>query len=186
MAISLTTINGTDSIAASRITINDNFSTVKSAVDDIQSVINSTGAINNSSKSTPTIQTGSITVTGATGVTISTGSLSVTAGNITLGGTLSFGTNGATIKKTNKTIDAVSTPILDVAGATGATFTGTVGYFVIPRQTTATIKSTVNPELGALVYNTTINTLVYCAGTTSATGGTGQWYRIAAGSTAQI
>lgn len=185
MAISLTTINGTDSIAASRITLNDNFSTVKSAIDDIQSVVNSTGAIDNSSKGSPTIQTGSITVTGANGVTISTGSLSVTAGNITLGGTLSFGT-GATIKRTNKTISSVSTPILDVAGATGATFTGTVGYFVIPRQTTAAIKSTVNPELGALVYNTDINTLVYCAGTTSATGGTGQWYRIATGATALI
>ena len=39
MAISLTTLNGTDSIAASRITINDNFATISAAMNSLLQII---------------------------------------------------------------------------------------------------------------------------------------------------
>ena len=48
MAITTTTLNGTDSVSSSRITINDNFETLKSALNDVLSIIDiATGKINN-------------------------------------------------------------------------------------------------------------------------------------------
>ena len=63
MAISLTTLNGTDSIAASRITLNDNFATIGSALNSLLSIIDiATGLIDNSSYgSNNNIVTGALT-----------------------------------------------------------------------------------------------------------------------------
>ena len=48
MAITLTTINGTDSVASSRITINDNYSTIGNALNSVLSIIDiATGKIDN-------------------------------------------------------------------------------------------------------------------------------------------
>ena len=48
MAITLTTINGTDSVASSRITINDNYSTIGNALNSVLSIVDiATGKIDN-------------------------------------------------------------------------------------------------------------------------------------------
>lgn len=185
MAISLTTLNGTDSIAASRITINDNFATVGSAINSLLSIIDiATGLIDNSSfGSNNNIVTGNLTSNGSTGITITTGSLAISTGNITLGGRIEFGAGtNVILKRSLHNLSSGSIYVLDVAGytgtAAGATAPGFVGHFVIPRQTTATIKDIQNPELGSLVYDTTQNALAYCVGTTTAIGFTGTWVKI--------
>lgn len=185
MAISLTTINGTDSVASTRITINDNFATVGSAVNSLLSIINiATGLFDNSSYgSNNNIVTGNLTSSGVSGITITTGNLSISTGNITLGGKIDFGSGtNVSIKRTSHTINSGSIYVLDIAGYTGvgagATAPGVVGSLVIPRQTTATIKAIQNPELGSLVYDVSQNCLAYCVGTTTTAGSTGSWYKI--------
>lgn len=181
MAISLTTLNGTDSIAASRITLNDNFATIGSALNSLLSIIDiATGLIDNSGfGSNNNIVTGALTANSA--ITINSGNLTISNGDIILSGKITFGTGTqVAIKKTshNFSVSPGSIYVLDAAGATGATSTGQVGYYVLPRQTTAVIKDIANPELGAVVYDTSLNTLAYCIGTTTIVGGTGTWMRI--------
>ena len=181
MAISLTTLNGTDSIAASRITLNDNFATIGSALNSLLSMIDiATGLIDNSSYgSNNNIVTGALTSN--SGITINSGNLTISNGDMILSGKITFGSGTqVAIKKTSHNFSSVSGSIyvLDSAGATGATTTGQVGYYVLPRQTTAIIKDIANPELGAVVYDTAQNVLAYCIGTTSVVGGTGTWMKI--------
>jgi hypothetical protein len=174
MAISLTTLNGTDSIAASRITINDNFSTLSSAVNLLTSIINiSTGLIDNTSFSA-NINTSTLN---ATSISVSSGNISTSSGNLILGGYVEFGNaSGIQIKKLSKNSGTFTA--LDLSGATGSTYTGTISYVGLPKATTVNIKSIQNPELGAFVYDITQNVLAYCKGTTSTAGGTGTWYKI--------
>jgi hypothetical protein len=179
MAISLTTLNGTDSIAASRITLNDNFATVGSALNSLLSMIDiATGLIDNSSYgSNNNIVTGALTSN--SGITINSGNITVSNGDMILSGKITFGSGTqVAIKRTSHNLTTGSIYILDAAGATGATSTGQVGYYVLPRQTTTVIKDIQNPELGAVVYDTTLSTLVYCVGTTSVVGGTGSWMKV--------
>lgn len=179
MAISLTTLNGTDSIAASRITLNDNFATIGSALNSLLSMIDiATGLIDNSSYgSNNNIVTGALTSN--SGITINSGNITVSNGDMILSGKITFGSGTqVAIKRTSHNLTTGSIYILDAAGATGATSTGQVGYYVLPRQTTAVIKDIQNPELGAVVYDTAQNVLAYCIGTTSVVGGTGTWMKI--------
>jgi hypothetical protein len=189
MAISLTTLNGTDSIAASRITINDNFATVGSALNSLLSIIDiATGLFDNSTfGSNNNIITGNIVSNGNTGVSINSGSLSIATGNITLGaGKIDFGVGtNVTIKKTSHaTGPASSVYVLDVAGytgaAAGASASGNVGAFVIPRQSTAFIQSIQNPEVGSVVFNNALNTLCYCVASGTTSGATGTWMKLTA------
>lgn len=180
MAISLTTLNGTDSIAASRITINDNFATVSAALNSLLQIIDiATGFFDNSTfGSNNNIQTGNITITGNTGVTVTTGNINISNGNLTLAGRIEFGAGtNVILKKTSKPLTTGSIFIFDSSGSTGITGPSPVGYFVIPRQTTAVIQDIQNPELGALVYDTAQNFLAICIGTTTTIGGTGQWVK---------
>jgi hypothetical protein len=178
MAISLTTLNGTDSIASSRITINDNFSTISSALNSVLTIIDiATGYFDNTGYgSNNNIKTENITVTGSSGVTVSSGGISVTSGNVTLGGFIEFGSGtGIKIKKTNKSLTTGTINILDVAGATGASNSGSVGYFVVPRLTTSVIQDIQGPEYGAMVYDLSTNKLKVCVG---ACGATGEWVAV--------
>lgn len=92
MAITTKDILGTDSISASRITINDNTNTIKEALNDVLSMIDtSTGAFDNSTYgSLNTVKTKGITVTTsgltvqAGGITVSNGNLTISTGKITL------------------------------------------------------------------------------------------------------
>jgi hypothetical protein len=178
MAITITTLNGTDSIASSRITINDNFSTISSALNSVLSIIDiATGYIDNSGYgSNSNIKTENITVTGSGGLTVSSGNVSVTTGNVVLGGYVEFGSGtGIKIKKTNKSLTTGTINILDVAGATGASNSGSIGYLVVPRLITSVIQDIRGPEYGAMVYDLSTNKLKVCVG---ACGATGEWVAV--------
>jgi hypothetical protein len=181
MAISLTTLNGTDSISSSRITINDNFNTILDAMNDLLSIIDvATGKINNFGYgSNNDIETEDLVVRGSAG-----GGISVISGNITLsngnyvtnaGGYLEFGLgSGVRLQRVNKSL--FSSPLssfptwnLSGVGATGGT--GITAYVTLPRKTTADINEIVNPQLGALVYDVTTNTVKVC----TVSGATGTW-----------
>ena len=127
MAISLTTLNGTDSIAASRITLNDNFATIGSALNSLLSMIDiATGLIDNSSYgSNNNIVTGSLTAN--SGITINSGALTISNGDITLSGKITFGSGTqVAIKRTSHNLTTGSIYVLDAAGATGDERDGSV------------------------------------------------------------
>ena len=187
MAITLTTLNGTDSIAATRITINDNFATISSAMNSLLSIIDiATGLIDNTGYgSNSNINTENITVSGIAGVVVTSGSITISNGNLTLGGAIEFG--GGTnvkIKKILKPLSVGNIYVLDMAGSTGTTAGGTsagnIGYLALPRLATVNIKDIQNPEIGAIVYDISQNMLAYCVGTTSALGATGSWMKLSA------
>ena len=91
MAISLTQLLGTDVVAASRSTINSNFTLIEDEVNILASVVNTTTkAFDNSAETNGTVTTKTLTVT-TNGVnvqngnlTISTGDQTITAGDLTL------------------------------------------------------------------------------------------------------
>jgi hypothetical protein len=176
MAITLTTLNGTDSIASARITINDNFSTISSALNSALSIIDiATGLIDNTGYgSNNNIRTETLTAT--TGITISSGNLSVSNGNVVLSGNIQLGSGtNVTIKKNLHNLSTGTIFTMDVSGATGITGPSPVGALAIPRLPLATIQDIRNPELGSIVYDTTGNKLYVCTDTSTVTGTTGSW-----------
>jgi hypothetical protein len=191
MAITLTTLNGTDSIAASRITINDNFATIGDALNEVLSIIDiATGKIDNYNfgGSNPSIETGDVIIHGTVGtggINVLSGNIIAQNGNVVVGGSsgsgyLELGLNsGVKIQKFTKNLTTGTLAALDISGSAGAIgttgATGTVGYLTLPRQPLSTIQSIKNPQLGAIVFNTTNMSVLVCTGTTSATGGTGTW-----------
>jgi hypothetical protein len=184
MAIQLTTINGTDSIAATRITINDNFSTLSDALNSVLQMVNiSTGYFDNSTfGSNPQIKTGSVVSTNT--ITSTNGDIIASQGNLKLGinAYIEFGTgSGTSIQRFAKPLGGGSNiAILSIASALTGTTSGICGGVVLPRQTTAIIRSIQNPDLGTLVYDISQNVIAYCVGTTNAAGATGTWYKISA------
>jgi hypothetical protein len=184
MAIQLTTINGTDSIAATRITINDNFSTLTDALNSVLQMVNiSTGYFDNATfGSNPKINTGSITALGE--ISSSIGDIVAYQGNLRTGfnGFLELGAgSGCIIKRSLKQLGGgATTYFADFTGASGGTATGNLSAVIIPRQTTAVIRTIQNPELGSLVYDTTQNVLAYCVANSITPGSTGTWYKISA------
>ena len=178
MAISITTLNGTDSVSSSRITINDNFTTVLSALNKVLNIIDiSTGKINNSTfGSNNDIETEDLVVKGTT-----SGGITVQTGNVTLLGTSNITlTNGkitigsAPIERITKTIGSGTIPTLNISGVAATGGVGTVGYLTIPRLATTTIETIATPHLGSLVYDTTMNKLKVCTGS----GATGTWISV--------
>ena len=85
MSIKTKNILGTDSVSASRITINDNINTLKEALNDVLSMVDtSSGAFDNSTyASINTIKTKGITVT-TSGITAQAGNISLTLGDLVL------------------------------------------------------------------------------------------------------
>lgn len=191
MAITLTTLNGTDSIAASRITINDNFATIGDALNEVLSIIDiATGKIDNYNfgGSNPSIETGDVIIhgtVGSGGINVLSGNIITQNGNIVIGGTsgsgfLELGLNsGVKIQRFTKNLTVGNIPVVDFGGAAGALgatgATGAIGYVTLPRQPLSTIEAIQNPQLGALVFDSTNMAVLVCTGTTSATGGTGTW-----------
>ena len=163
MAITLTTMNGTDSVASSRITINDNFNTLVSALNDVLAIIDiSTGKINNFGYgSNNDIETEDLIVRGSAsgGISVITGNVNVSNGNVTLGGYVEFGaSSGIKIEKITKNSYSTSGTYTSL-NFTGVGTTGgasNVNYVSIPRVATiSTLNDIQYPELGAFVYNTT-------------------------------
>lgn len=183
MAISLTTLQGTDSVASSRITLNDNFNTVLSALNSVLNIIDiSTGKINNYGYgSNNDMETEDLVVRGSStgGISVLTGSITVNTGNVnvTLGKIqIGSGTNAAPIERISKSFHsgAGTLPIINFSGTSATGGTGTVGYLIPPKVTTATIENIATPHLGSIVYDTTTNKLKVCI----ATGLTGTWQAV--------
>jgi hypothetical protein len=181
MAISLTTLNGTDSVAASRISINDNFNTILDAMNDLLSIIDiATGKINNYGYgSNNDMETEDLIVRGSTGggISVITGGINVNNGNVIVSGYFEIGSgSGARVEKINKSSFAVPSAnymTWNLSGTGGTGGTGPMTYLVLPRKSTAEIYDITDPQLGALVYDISTNQVLVCVGSTS--GGTGTW-----------
>ena len=178
MAISTTTLNGTDSIAASRITINDNFNTIKSALNDLLSIVDiATGKINNYGYgSNNDIETEDLIVRGSVGggISVLSGGITVSSGPIIISSQylqVGSGTNSVKMERVSKTYSGSSTiPTVNFSGNGATGGTGPIGYMTIPRMTTADINSIISPALGSLVYDTSLNTFKGCTGSSSNAG----------------
>lgn len=86
MAITTKDILGTDSVSASRITINDNINTIKESVNDVLDAFDtSTGKFDNSIYGTSgnTVKTNGIIVT-TSGITVQNGTIKINSGNFDL------------------------------------------------------------------------------------------------------
>lgn len=194
MAINTTTINGTDSVASSRITINDNFNTIADALNDVLSIVDiATGKINNYGYgSNNDMETEDLIVRGSVGggIDVISGNVQVGNGNIIIGGTsgtgylrIGTGTNAIFFEKIAKSFaistGSIATVNLSGSGATGGT--GPVGPVALPRLDLATVKDIANPQIGSIVniVNTggTGSYLAVCM----ETGATGLWYQITTG-----
>ena len=182
MAITTTTLNGTDSVSASRITLNDNFNTIKEALNDVLSIIDiATGKINNYGYgSNNDMETEDLIVRGTVGggINVISGNVSVGTGNVVIGANnylqIGAGSNSIYFEKLTKTY-AVSGTIPTInfsgSGATGPTSSGTVGYMTVPRLTTADINSIISPLEGSLVYDVTTNQFKGCTGSSANASG---------------
>jgi hypothetical protein len=178
MAISLTTLNGTDSLASSRITINDNFSTVLDALNDVLSIIDiATGKINNYGYgSNNDMETEDLIVRGSVGggISVITGDITLNNGNVSVAnsGYFEIGSGtGVKIEKITKNLTSGNIPTWNFSGVGSTGASGPIGYMTVPRLNTATIDDIQLPQLGALVYDIDTNELKVC----TASGATGTW-----------
>jgi hypothetical protein len=195
MAISTTTLNGTDSVAASRITLNDNFNTITDALNDLLSIIDiATGKINNYGYgSNNDMETEDLIVRGSLGggVNVISGNVTVGNGNVVIGGTsgngyLQVGSGSGNAIYFEKIVRSffvssgnVPTANLSGTGATGGT--GSVGYVTLPRLDLLTIKDIANPQIGSIVNVVNAGgTGCYLAVCTES-GPTGTWYPVTLG-----
>lgn len=195
MAISTTIINGTDSVAASRITLNDNFNTVVDALNSVLSIIDiATGKINNYAYgSNNDIETEDLTVRGGSfGINVISGNVAVGSGNIIIGGTsgngiLQIGAGSNSIKlekitKNSQSVPSTNFPTINLSGSAATGGTGTPFYVSIPRMDLVSIKDISQPAIGSLVAivnagGTGIGALALC----TASGPTGTWINVVTG-----
>ena len=200
MAISTTTLNGTDSVAASRITLNDNFNTVKDALNSVLSIVDiATGKINNYGfGSNNDIETEDLTVRGSGGsggIFVLNGNVNVNNGNVVIGSSsnnsflqVGGGNNAIFLERIQRTFTSGATiPTVNLSGSTaGVVGVSSVGYVTLPRLTDALIKSVKNPTIGSIAYS--IGTvqgsgyLVICTNSSSVVGATGTWTKVTLGS----
>jgi hypothetical protein len=178
MAISTTTLNGTDSVSASRITLNDNFNTIVSALNDVLKIIDiATGKVNNYNYgSNNDMETEDLIVRGSVGggINVISGNVNVNAGNVIIGGNnfLQIGSGGQSIyfekiSKTYAVTGSIPTINFSGSGATGPTASGPVGYMTVPRMTTMDIDSIVSPLEGSIVYDVDLKAFKGCTGSSS-------------------
>jgi len=178
MAITTTTLNGTDSVSASRITLNDNFNTIKSALNDVLSIIDiATGKINNYGYgSNNDMETEDLIVrgSGSGGINVISGNVAVGAGNVVIGASnyLQIGT-GVVLQQSTRTLGLGTIPTINFSnsGVTGPTASGTVGYMTIPRLITADINAIISPLEGSLVFDITTKQFKGCTGSSANASG---------------
>ena len=158
MSISITSLNGTDALSSSRITINDNFSTITDALNSVLAIIDiSTGKINNSAYGSDNdIETEDLIVRGSTGggITVITGSVNVNNGNVISGGYVELGSgSNVRFEKIARNFASVSgtIPVINFSGTAGTGGTGPVGGMILPRLELATVKDIQFPQIGAVV-----------------------------------
>ncbi len=181
MAITTTNLNGTDSVSASRITLNDNFSTIVDALNDVLAIIDiATGKINNYGYgSNNDMETEDLIVRGSVGggVNVISGNVTVQNGNVIVGNSnyLQIGSgsgNAIYFSKITKTLGTGTIPTIDFTGVgtTGPTASDPVGYVTIPRLTTADIDAILDPLEGAIVYDLSTKQFKGCTGSSSIAG----------------
>jgi hypothetical protein len=190
MAISTTTLNGTDSVSSSRITINDNFNTIADALNDVLSIIDiATGKINNFGYgSNNDMETEDLIVRGSVGggINVISGNVTLQNGNAILGSTnyiqIGAGVGSAIyFKKIDKTLGLGTIPTIDLTG-TGATGgTGPVGYVAVPRMALPDVLGIQNPQIGAIVNVVNAGGTGCFLAICTESGTTGTWYAIATG-----
>tara|TARA_Y100000389_G_scaffold68599_1_gene65064 strand:- start:2182 stop:2706 length:525 start_codon:yes stop_codon:yes gene_type:complete len=165
MAITITTLQGTNSLSADRITINDNFKINTDAINNILGVVDTTiGLIDNTGLggSNQTIKTEGIVLT-TSGVDVQGGNVSISSGSFkatTNGSFLQLGADNSKIIDTIITVGAVNKHFI---GATG--FDG----IQISEMTTAEITAitslltTTSPKI--LTFDSTLKKLKFWNGT---------------------
>lgn len=196
--ISITEIQGYDSISSSRLTINDNFSIITSAVNGVLSLFSTdTGSIDITGSSL----TGSINAKTLNITTSSTiqGTLSVTGtlnvnGDSTVSGKLKlnsiwFGSTGNQyLLNETKTYDGThylaGINLFGVTGGAGSSnintkIAGTFDYMVIPKVSDPTqLKALQNPHIGSMAFSISGSSLWLCTSTSISGGATGTWKQI--------
>ena len=180
MAITTTNLNGTDAVSASRIVINDNFTTIKEALNDVLNIIDiATGKINNYNYgSNNDIETEDLIVRGSGGINVTSGDVDLAAGNVTLSANSYLRVGGVSaaiyfqnLSKTYAGTGTIPTINFSGASATGPTSSGPVGYMTVPRLTTTDIDSIISPLEGSLVYDVTTNQFKGCTGSSANANG---------------
>lgn len=179
MAITITNLNGTDSVASSRITLNDNFQTIVDALNDVLSIIDiATGKIDNSTfGSNNDLVTEDLTVTGSIGggITVNLGNITVSNGTVIVGGNniqVGTGSNAIYFEKITKTFTGGGNiPVVNLCGIGTTGGTGSAGYLILPRLATADINAITTPHIGAVVFDVTTGSVKVC----TASGATGTW-----------
>lgn len=155
MAISVTTLQGTSSIAADRITINDNFATVVDGINNLLGILNTTtGKFDNTGVgSNSVIVTEGITVT-TDGIDVTVGDLGLDDGNILLNADESY----IQIGSAGNQIGEVLLPKVS-SGNFSALDISTFDVARFPKLTTAEIADidTANLLGGETVYDTDLN-----------------------------
>jgi hypothetical protein len=191
MAIAVTTLNGTDSIASSRITINDNFATIEDALNDLLAIIDiATGKINNFGYgSNNDIETEDLIIRGSTGggISVISGNIAVSNGNVSVSGFYEIG-SGSNVKleKIIKNSVGTSLPTYSTFNMSGTGITGgaatPVTYLSLPRVSSASTLNDIQfPQIGSIVYDETggvgsTGALMICI----ASGVTGIWKTVSA------
>ncbi len=162
MAVTTTTIAGTDSLSGSRITINDNFRTLEDALNSVLSAFDIvSGRFDNSLYSSANdILTNGIVVNGTglvDGITVNNGHINLLVGDVKVANTFGFHIGSLlTLDRYNliETVGPGQYPTWDFRAPGGTS--NTVGGFVLPHLTAAgyTAVDTVGatPENGTLVF----------------------------------
>ena len=166
MAISVTTLQGTSSIAADRITINDNFATVVEGINNLLGILDTTtGKFDNTGVgSNSVIVTEGLTVT-TDGIDVTAGDLGLDAGNILLnadGSYIQFGSANSQLAEL--LLAKISVPSTNFSAFDFSSF----DLVKFPKLTTAEIADidTTNLVGGEAVYDSDLNVPKMYNGTT--------------------
>lgn len=158
MAITITTLQGTNSLSADRITINDNFKINTDAINNILGVVDTTiGLIDNTGLggSNQTIKTEGIVLT-TSGVDVQGGNVSISSGSFkatTNGSFLQLGADNSKIIDTIVTVGAGGPSSTHVIGATG--FIGIEIPTMTTTELTAVSLGTTGPKI--VTFDSTVN-----------------------------
>tara|TARA_B110000444_G_C18762929_1_gene558516 strand:+ start:271 stop:795 length:525 start_codon:yes stop_codon:yes gene_type:complete len=158
MAITITTLQGTNSLSADRITLNDNFKINTDAINNILSIVDTTtGLIDNTGVSTNNvIKTEGLTTSGSAnnGIEVQTGNINITAGSFkatTNGSFLELGADNSKIIDTVLPVGTGGPSPSHIIGATG--FIGIqISEMTTTERTAVTLTST-SPKI--ITFDTT-------------------------------
>ena len=165
MAVTTTTIAGTDSLSGSRITINDNFKTLENALNSVLSVFDIvSGRFNNAVYgSANDIITNGITVNGTgltDGVTVSNGNVNILVGDIKIADNygLKIGTIMEFSRLNTAKISGGNYATWDMASVDGVTTNDTIAGVKLPKLTGAGLNDIASsgggiPQDGTLVFS---------------------------------